>query len=98
MKAQAQRSFTRRLKLNVWRRESEDGVFEMSLSPGGKYLTTLHYSGKVCTWGTPGLQPLKSWRESEQPYSEDLSPELLENPQLRKQVKGLLSCLLYVMI
>jgi len=74
--------------MNMWRRESEDGVFKMSLSPGGKYLTTLHYSGKISTWSTPALKLLKSWTEADQPYSEELSPELIENPQLRKQVKG----------
>ncbi|KAK3595169.1 hypothetical protein CHS0354_002768 [Potamilus streckersoni] len=86
------RSFRRRLRipqLSIWGGEQQDGVYKMSLSPDGKILAVIHTSGKFSLWAVPSFRRLKVWEHLEQPGSEELSPDFVENPQIRKHFKDL---------
>ena len=65
----SQRSLVKRLRLpslNFFKKENQDGVFKMSLSPSGKYLAVVHLSGKFSLWNMPSLKLMKMWDHSEQ--------------------------------
>ncbi|KAL3866901.1 hypothetical protein ACJMK2_044151 [Sinanodonta woodiana] len=86
------RSFRRRLRIpqiSIWGGEQQDGVYKMSLSPDGKILAVIHTSGKFSLWAVPSFKRLKAWEHVEQPGSDELSPEFVENPQIRKHFKDL---------
>ncbi|KAL4228275.1 hypothetical protein ACF0H5_013706 [Mactra antiquata] len=89
-KAQNQRSF--RLKLPNWNQFKggvQDGVYKLSMSPSRTHLFSVHCSGTLRLWATPSLKPIKAWIHSEQPFSDDISPEMIDNPSLRKLIKDL---------
>ncbi|XP_021365609.1 neuroblastoma-amplified sequence-like [Mizuhopecten yessoensis] len=71
---------------------NQDGIYKMCLSPDSKMLATIHQSGKLTLWQIPSLKKYRSWAHDEQPYSEEYSPESMENPQKRKILKDLVSC------
>ncbi|KAL5004597.1 hypothetical protein ScPMuIL_018053 [Solemya velum] len=68
---------------------SFDGIFKLCVSPDKKMLAALHHSGKLSVWQVPSLRLQNSWEHEQQPWCEDLNPELLENPQRRKTIKDL---------
>ncbi|XP_053405478.1 NBAS subunit of NRZ tethering complex-like [Mercenaria mercenaria] len=93
-RAQSQKSLRKRFKLFNWSRlrgEIQEGMFRLSLSPCRKYVVSVHFSGKVCLWAVPSLKLIRSWKQEEQPYADEISPEFTENPQVRKQIKDLVN-------
>ncbi|WAR01028.1 NBAS-like protein, partial [Mya arenaria] len=89
-KAQGKKRFKMPL-LRRLRGVTQDGVLKASISPMGDHLCTLHFSGKLGVWALPGLHLIKAWAPQEQPYWDELSPELTDNPQVRKQIKDLVN-------
>ena len=61
--------------LNYFKKENRDGVFKMSLSPGGKHLAVVHLSGKFSLWHMPSLKLMKMWDHSEQVRFRNTGPD-----------------------
>ena len=69
LQSQKPRSLVKRLRLpslKYFKKENQDGVFKMSLSPTGKYLAVVHFSGKFSLWIMPALKLMKMWSHAEQ--------------------------------
>ena len=68
IQAQNQKSFRNRF-LRSWSQlkgENEEGILRLSLSPCGKYLVSVHFSGKVCLWAAQSLKLQTHWKHDQQ--------------------------------
>uniref|UniRef100_A0A8C6ML87 NBAS subunit of NRZ tethering complex n=1 Tax=Nothobranchius furzeri TaxID=105023 RepID=A0A8C6ML87_NOTFU len=64
-----------------------DGVFRMSLSPDGRLLAVIHFSGRLSLWDVPSLKQRVTWSQEEQPGFEEINPEWRASLERRKRIK-----------
>uniref|UniRef100_A0A3Q1MF39 NBAS subunit of NRZ tethering complex n=1 Tax=Bos taurus TaxID=9913 RepID=A0A3Q1MF39_BOVIN len=67
--------------------QEQDGIFKMSLSPGGTLLAAIHFSGKLSIWAIPSLKQQGEWTQHEQPGYDDLNPDWRLSTEKRKKIK-----------
>uniref|UniRef100_A0A8C6MLY0 NBAS subunit of NRZ tethering complex n=1 Tax=Nothobranchius furzeri TaxID=105023 RepID=A0A8C6MLY0_NOTFU len=69
------------------RGDEKDGVFRMSLSPDGRLLAVIHFSGRLSLWDVPSLKQRVTWSQEEQPGFEEINPEWRASLERRKRIK-----------
>uniref|UniRef100_A0A1A7XPK9 Neuroblastoma amplified sequence n=1 Tax=Iconisemion striatum TaxID=60296 RepID=A0A1A7XPK9_9TELE len=67
--------------------DEKDGVFRMSLSPDGRLLAVIHFSGCLSLWDVPSLKQRATWSQEEQPGFEEINPEWRASLERRKKIK-----------
>ncbi|XP_041419494.1 neuroblastoma-amplified sequence isoform X2 [Xenopus laevis] len=65
----------------------QDGIFKMSLSPDGKLLSAIHFSGKLTIWNIPSLKLQGDWAQNEQPGYDEINPDWRTSVEKRKKMK-----------
>ena len=69
----------------------QDHVCNMEESPDSSLLCTLHLSGDIRLWQMPSLRPWKRIPLDLQPGHDDIHPNLLQNPRLKRKKKQFLN-------
>uniref|UniRef100_A0A8C7Z0K7 NBAS subunit of NRZ tethering complex n=1 Tax=Oryzias sinensis TaxID=183150 RepID=A0A8C7Z0K7_9TELE len=67
--------------------DEKDGVFRMSLSPDGRLLAVIHFSGRLSVWDIPSFKQRASWKQDQQPGFEEINPEWKTSLERRKKIK-----------
>ncbi|XP_053317315.1 NBAS subunit of NRZ tethering complex [Spea bombifrons] len=65
----------------------QDGIFKMSLSPDGKLLAAIHFSGKLTIWEVPSMRLQGCWSQCEQPGFDEINPDWMNSVEKRKKMK-----------
>ncbi|KAM4694417.1 NBAS subunit of NRZ tethering complex [Discoglossus pictus] len=65
----------------------QDGIFKMSLSPDGKLLAAVHFSGRLTIWDVPSLKLQGDWSQDEQPGYDEINPDWRTSVEKRKKMK-----------
>ncbi|KAG8445664.1 hypothetical protein GDO86_010443 [Hymenochirus boettgeri] len=65
----------------------QDGIFKMSLSPDGKLLAAIHFSGKLTIWNVPSMKLQGEWTQNEQPGFDEINPDWRTAVEKRKKMK-----------
>ncbi|XP_066453161.1 NBAS subunit of NRZ tethering complex [Eleutherodactylus coqui] len=76
-----------KLRLSNRHGTEQDGIFKMSLSPDGKLLAAVHYSGKLSIWEIPSLRLQGAWPQSDQPECDEINPDWRSSVEKRKKMK-----------
>ncbi|KAG9494612.1 hypothetical protein GDO78_002120 [Eleutherodactylus coqui] len=76
-----------KLRLSNRHGTEQDGIFKMSLSPDGKLLAAVHYSGKLSIWEIPSLRLQGAWPQSDQPEYDEINPDWRSSVEKRKKMK-----------
>uniref|UniRef100_A0A4W3IP51 NBAS subunit of NRZ tethering complex n=1 Tax=Callorhinchus milii TaxID=7868 RepID=A0A4W3IP51_CALMI len=87
--ASQRRGLLRMFNFRIFDRQGseQDGVFKMTLSPDGKLLVVIHFSGQLTLWEIPSLKQQKEWRQDLQPGFDAINPEWIKSLEKRKKVK-----------
>lgn len=62
-------------KMSLYYKQSEDTVYQLSISPSGTKMAAAHTSGALSVWAVPSLTRISLWQLEDMPKFDHLNPQ-----------------------